>query len=116
MGIIFIYLKLFFFFINFEEMSFTGFDMQGGVNQCYPFFQRLTSCIKGEVIPIKMCANESEDYLECLHRTKQYQLNYKILEEIHKYKILSIPVYDEENDKFVINNVTENADSSFAKK
>ena len=46
----------------------------------------------------------------------KYALNYKIHQELHKYKILSIPRYDEENDRFVIDATLPNADDFFEKK
>jgi hypothetical protein len=52
-------------------MSFTGYGMQGGLNACYPFYERLVSCAKRESLPVKMCVLEGEDYLECIGRRKQ---------------------------------------------
>jgi hypothetical protein len=55
-------------------MSFTGFGITGGVHACYPFYERLVSCAKRESLPIKMCALEGEDYLECIGRRKQVKI------------------------------------------
>ena len=52
-------------------MSFTGFTTQGGVHACFPFYERLISCFRSETLPVKMCALQSEDYLECVTRRKE---------------------------------------------
>ena len=44
---------------------------------------------------------------------KKHALNYKIKQELHKYKILSLPRYDEENDRFVLDIDAPNADEFF---
>ena len=38
---------------------------------CYPFYQRMITCLRGEILPQKMCSFEAEDFLECIHRDKQ---------------------------------------------
>eukprot|EP01016_Furgasonia_blochmanni_P000430 TRINITY_DN1008_c0_g1_i2.p2 TRINITY_DN1008_c0_g1~~TRINITY_DN1008_c0_g1_i2.p2 ORF type:complete len:176 (+),score=30.23 TRINITY_DN1008_c0_g1_i2:66-593(+) len=97
-----------------REMSYTGFNIQGGIQQCYPFHERVISCIKRETLPVKACTVQAEDFLECLQKRKQYALNYKIHEELHKHKILALPRYDEENDRFVIDSDLPNADVIFS--
>jgi len=60
-----------------------------------------------------MCALEGEDFLECINRKKQYALNYKLAKELRQYKILSIPKYDIETDRFIVNNELPSADVFF---
>ncbi|CAK55591.1 unnamed protein product (macronuclear) [Paramecium tetraurelia] len=69
----------------------------------------MQSCINRENLPNKLCAVEGLDFLECVNRRKQYALNYKIQQELHKNSILILPTYDVENDKFIskYQNVTE---------
>ena len=52
-------------------MSYTGLNINGGVTLCYPFYERMISCTRRESLPVKMCALEAEDYLECVNRKKQ---------------------------------------------
>ena len=52
-------------------MAFSGFNSQGGVHPCFPFYERLIFCMKEEISPVKMCYPFTEDYLECINRKKQ---------------------------------------------
>lgn len=52
-------------------MSFSGYGMQGGLNACYPFYERLITCVRREALPVKMCTLEGEDYMECIQKKKQ---------------------------------------------
>ena len=52
-------------------MSYTGLNINGGVTLCYPFYERMVSCTRRESLPVKMCALEAEDYLECVNRKMQ---------------------------------------------
>ena len=110
-------------------MSFSGYNMTGGVHTCYPFYERLLSCVQRESLPIKMCSLEGEDFLECINRRKQvisllmewliltkYALNYKIAHELRKFKILSIPKYDMENDTFIVSKELPDANKFFGEK
>ena len=40
-------------------------------------------------------------------------LNYKINKELHKYKVLSVPKYDDTTQQFVIDNSLPSADKFF---
>ncbi|EWS74305.1 GRAM domain protein (macronuclear) [Tetrahymena thermophila SB210] len=82
-------------------MSYSGYSLNGGVHPCLPFYERMLQCAKSEALPIKMCTAQTEDYLECHHRKKQYALNYAIKKELNNIRIVALPRYDEENDTFV---------------
>ncbi|CAD8045844.1 unnamed protein product [Paramecium primaurelia] len=82
-------------------MSYIGINTSGGINPCITFYERMQACINKENLPNKMCAIEGLDFLECVNRRKQYALNYKIQQELHKNRILVLPTYDVENDRFV---------------
>ncbi len=96
-------------------MSFTGLTIQGGIHPCYPFHQRFRACMAEELVPGKMCQSQVEDYLECFQKNKQYALNYKVHQELQKYKILSIPRYDYDSDSFLADDSMPDADLFFRK-
>ncbi len=45
-------------------------SVNGGTHPCYIYYQRLVTCIKKELMPNKMCMDQTEDYLECKKRRK----------------------------------------------
>eukprot|EP01017_Pseudomicrothorax_dubius_P000971 TRINITY_DN0_c3137_g1_i1.p1 TRINITY_DN0_c3137_g1~~TRINITY_DN0_c3137_g1_i1.p1 ORF type:complete len:101 (+),score=21.81 TRINITY_DN0_c3137_g1_i1:92-394(+) len=91
-------------------MAYNGFTSHGGVSACYPFYERFITCARDEPLPVKMCSLQAEDFIECLGRKKEYALNYKVQRELHKFKILSLPRYNVENDTFYSANNIPNAE------
>lgn len=55
-------------------MSYSGFGLGGGTTACYPFYERMITCLQGEALPRKMCSLEGQDFLECLSRDKQVKI------------------------------------------
>ena len=51
-------------------MSYSAFDLSGGISHCHPFYERLLTCLKREALPLKMCNEEREDLMECYTRKK----------------------------------------------
>ncbi|EGR32387.1 hypothetical protein IMG5_084860 [Ichthyophthirius multifiliis] len=82
-------------------MAHQGFNLNGGAHPCLPFYERMLDCIRAEILPLKMCTDETEDYVECHQRKKQVILNYKLSQELNKNLIVALPKYDEENDRFL---------------
>eukprot|EP00357_Protocruzia_adherens_P005160 CAMPEP_0115037686 /NCGR_PEP_ID=MMETSP0216-20121206/42958_1 /TAXON_ID=223996 /ORGANISM="Protocruzia adherens, Strain Boccale" /LENGTH=102 /DNA_ID=CAMNT_0002417937 /DNA_START=30 /DNA_END=338 /DNA_ORIENTATION=+ len=81
-------------------MSHPGLNVNGGTHPCFPFFQRVSACVKREEMYTRMCYDEVADFWECRNKDKQRALQYKIAKELHKNKILSIPTYNEKTDSF----------------
>ena len=77
-----------------------GMSLDGGVHRCYTFWLRFQDCYKGEDDPLAMCREDFEDYYECQNRQKEMRLNYRISKELHKWKVLAIPRYNELTDSF----------------
>ncbi|OMJ96035.1 hypothetical protein SteCoe_416 [Stentor coeruleus] len=79
---------------------FHGMSLDGGVQRCFPFWLKFVDCYKGEDDPGAMCREDFQDFHECSTRNKEMRLNYRINEELHKWKILAIPRYNELTDSF----------------
>lgn len=77
-----------------------GMSLGGGVHRCYPVWQKFEQCFKGESDPLVVCRDTFEDYGECYKRKKERRLNYRIRQELHKWKVLAIPQYNELTDSF----------------
>jgi hypothetical protein len=77
-----------------------GIGVGGTINRCYPFYLKFSECVNAEHDPIVMCRDEFEDYDECYRRRKERRLNFRIKNEMHKYKVLAIPRYNELTDSF----------------
>ncbi|CAK71346.1 unnamed protein product (macronuclear) [Paramecium tetraurelia] len=83
-------------------MSYIGINTSGGINPCITFYERMQACINKENLPNKMGVQLKDwTFQNCVNRRKQYALNYKIQQELHKNRILVLPTYDVENDRFV---------------
>ncbi|CAE6431267.1 unnamed protein product [Rhizoctonia solani] len=48
----------------------SGFGYTGGRSRCFPFWQEFAKCYANADAPSE-CRAQSEDYLECLHHTKE---------------------------------------------
>ncbi|GAA5853932.1 hypothetical protein JCM8547_008161 [Rhodosporidiobolus lusitaniae] len=55
----------------------SGFSYTGGRSRCFPFWQDFQKCYAGADVP-EQCALQKEDYLECLHHTKEVSRAMKI--------------------------------------
>ncbi|KAH9941890.1 uncharacterized protein BXZ73DRAFT_98278 [Epithele typhae] len=50
----------------------SGFGIHGGVGRCFAFWQEFSKCYAQTDTPSK-CRAPAEDYLECLHHTKEIE-------------------------------------------
>ncbi|GJN94191.1 hypothetical protein Rhopal_007265-T1 [Rhodotorula paludigena] len=48
----------------------SGYGYTGGRSRCFPFWQEFQKCYAGADTP-EQCVLQKEDYLECLHHTKE---------------------------------------------
>ncbi|GJE85192.1 NADH:ubiquinone oxidoreductase-like protein [Phanerochaete sordida] len=48
----------------------SGFGYGGGTSRCFAFWQEFSKCYASADHP-SQCRAQGEDYLECLHRTKE---------------------------------------------
>ncbi|KAL7419108.1 hypothetical protein Q5752_005944 [Cryptotrichosporon argae] len=48
----------------------SGFGYGGGRTRCFTFWQEFSKCYAGAESP-KDCVAQKDDYLECLHHTKE---------------------------------------------
>ncbi|KAI8070901.1 hypothetical protein BC940DRAFT_331323 [Gongronella butleri] len=48
----------------------SGFGNDGGRGRCFHFWQEFNKCYVSASVP-QQCVNERDDYLECLHHTKE---------------------------------------------
>ncbi|GAA6011193.1 hypothetical protein JCM10207_005534 [Rhodosporidiobolus poonsookiae] len=58
----------------------SGFSYTGGRSRCFPFWQDFQKCYAGADQP-EQCVLQKEDYLECLHHTKEVSRAMKIKSE-----------------------------------
>ncbi|GAA6041401.1 hypothetical protein JCM8097_005228 [Rhodosporidiobolus ruineniae] len=58
----------------------SGFSYTGGRSRCFPFWQDFQKCYAGADVP-EQCTLQKEDYLECLHHTKEVSRALKIKTE-----------------------------------
>ncbi|GAA6060854.1 hypothetical protein JCM10212_006234 [Sporobolomyces blumeae] len=58
----------------------SGFGYTGGRSRCFPFWQDFQKCYAGADTP-QQCVLQKEDYLECLHHTKEVSRALKIKTE-----------------------------------
>ncbi|GAA5884076.1 hypothetical protein JCM6882_002128 [Rhodosporidiobolus microsporus] len=58
----------------------SGFSYTGGRSRCFPFWQDFQKCYAGADVP-EQCALQKEDYLECLHHTKEVSRAMRIKSE-----------------------------------
>ena len=77
-----------------------GMSIDGSVQRCYPFWQKFADCYRAESDPGAMCREDFDDFHECATRLKEMRLSYRITQELHKWKILAIPRYNELTDSF----------------
>jgi len=67
----------------------SGFGANGGPGRCFSPFQNFQSCVsglhkKGEQLP-KECSAFMEDYIECLHFTKQRTYEAALHKALNEY-------------------------------
>ncbi|CAO3672244.1 unnamed protein product [Rhizopus microsporus] len=49
----------------------SGFGLDGGRGQCFHFWQEFNKCYASADLP-RQCLAQRDDYLECLHHTKEF--------------------------------------------
>lgn len=87
--------------------------MSGGVHQCFASWMEFIECYSEEPSPAVMCRDQFEDYEECFLRKKEARLRFRINQELHKWKVLALPQYNELLDAFEPNLLPEDPDSYF---
>ena len=90
-----------------------GLALDGGVNRCFTLWLKFGNCYKSEEDPLVMCREDFEDFLECTTRAKETRLNYRVAREMHKWKVLAIPRYNELTDSFEPVSLPADPDSYF---
>ena len=45
---------------------YSGLNINGGIHHCFTFNERLMTCLRKELMPLKMCGVEGLDFLECI--------------------------------------------------
>ncbi|EJC97691.1 uncharacterized protein FOMMEDRAFT_130381 [Fomitiporia mediterranea MF3/22] len=50
----------------------SGFGFTGGPSRCFAYWQEFSKCYANTDNP-QVCIAQSEDYLECLHHTKEIE-------------------------------------------
>jgi len=64
----------------------SGFGVRGPVGRCYPVFMEFSDCLVAEGDRMK-CGDLREDYMECLHHSKEVtRINALIAERTRKQK------------------------------
>ncbi|GAA5871444.1 hypothetical protein JCM3774_005602 [Rhodotorula dairenensis] len=58
----------------------SGYSYTGGRSRCFAFWQDFQKCYAGADVP-EQCALQKEDYLECLHHTKEVQRAMRVKSE-----------------------------------
>ncbi|CEP10162.1 hypothetical protein [Parasitella parasitica] len=49
----------------------SGFGLDGGRGRCFHFWQEFNKCYATADLP-QQCLDQRDDYLECLHHTKEF--------------------------------------------
>ncbi|EIE86853.1 hypothetical protein G6F46_002354 [Rhizopus delemar] len=49
----------------------SGFGLDGGRGRCFHFWQEFNKCYASADLP-QQCLSQRDDYLECLHHTKEF--------------------------------------------
>ena len=92
----------------YNALAFTG-----GTHRCFPFWTKFEDCYKGEAEPVAMCRDDFEDYAECFKRKKEVRLQMRVAQELHKWKVLALPQYNELTDAFEPTRIPVDPDSYF---
>lgn len=79
----------------YHALSFTG-----GTHNCFTFWTKYEDCWMGETDPQVMCRDVFEDYVECFRRKKESRLHARVSQELHKWRVLALPQYNEITDSF----------------
>ncbi|KAF9476947.1 hypothetical protein BDN70DRAFT_934607 [Pholiota conissans] len=61
----------------------SGFGWGGGRSRCFSYWQEFQKCYAQTDSPSE-CTPQSQDYLECLHHTKQNARNHAVLSEYER--------------------------------
>ncbi|CAO3616751.1 unnamed protein product [Cunninghamella echinulata] len=62
----------------------SGFGFDGGRGRCFQFWQEFNKCYAAANFP-RQCISQRDDYLECLHHTKEFARITRIkTEELNK--------------------------------
>lgn len=92
----------------YNSLAFTG-----GTHRCFPFWTKFEDCYKGEMEPLVMCREDFDDYVECFRRQKEKRLGLRVAQEVHKWKVLALPQYNELTDSFEPVRIPVDPDSYF---
>jgi hypothetical protein len=87
--------------------------MSGDVHRCFTFWRKFESCLQEELEPHVMCRDDFEDYTECFRRKKEMRLKFQVYQELHKWKVLAVPQYNEMTDSFEPMRLPLNPDDYF---
>lgn len=47
--------------------------------RCYPFWKEMIQCHDASIFPSRDCLQHYEDYMECLHRTKEVSIMFSFI-------------------------------------
>lgn len=61
----------------------SGIGVNGGTGRCYSLWLGFTECMKDAAMPAD-CADNREDYIECLHHRKEIKRMRQVAEEAQK--------------------------------
>ncbi|KAJ7242373.1 hypothetical protein B0H12DRAFT_1074297 [Mycena haematopus] len=67
----------------------SGYSYTGGPSRCSAYWQEFTKCYTNATFP-KQCGAERDDYLECVHRTKEKARNATIQAEFERQQARSL--------------------------
>ncbi|KAI9481376.1 MAG: hypothetical protein EXX96DRAFT_566470 [Benjaminiella poitrasii] len=68
----------------------SGFGLDGGRGRCFHFWQEFNKCYATADLP-RQCLDQRDDYLECLHHTKEFarvaRIKAEELKQVEKRRI-----------------------------
>lgn len=74
---------------------------------------KFQECYASEDSPLVMCRDQFEDYFECFQARKEKRFQFRVAQELHKWKVLAVPKYNELLDAFEPVNIPDNPDEYF---
>jgi len=96
-----------------EMAVYNALAFSGGTHHCFAFWTKFEDCSMGETEPLAMCRESFEDYMECFKRKKENRLNARVNQELHKWRILALPQYNELTDSFEPTRIPVDPDAYF---
>ncbi|KAJ6589008.1 hypothetical protein B0H19DRAFT_227633 [Mycena capillaripes] len=63
----------------------SGYSYTGGPSRCSAYWQEFTKCYASAEFP-KQCVKQRDDYMECIHRTKEKARDAAIQAEFERVK------------------------------